>query len=238
MAKRVVPKDLREADTFQTYSGRMFDYVMKHRTAVVIFVTVVSMAFIAAGGFYYYKNRNEAAAQRIYAEALGSYTSLAYGGDNDRYGKAIELFTTVRTDYPTTVAARLAAYELGNIYFVLNDMEKSTGAYHDFLKEASKDTVLVSLAHSGLGYCYETLGDYPRALEAFKASIASDKGTAASAIALGNVARIYEQMKKFTKAEENYRKALKQAADPLTERIMRRKIALIAYKSDEESERD
>jgi tetratricopeptide (TPR) repeat protein len=238
MAKRVVPKDLREADTFQTFSGRMFDYVMKHRNAVVIVLIIICAAFLAAGGLYYYKIRTESAAQRIYAEALGSYRSLTYGGEKDRYAKAIERYTTVRTDYSDTMASRLAAYELGNIYFILNDMEKSIGAYNDFLKETSQDTVLTSLAYNGLGYCYETLKDYPRALEAFKSSINSEKRTVSAALAFGNVARIYEQMKDFQQAEENYRKALDEETDPLTERLIRRKIAIIAYKSDEEREKN
>ena len=97
--------------------------------------------------------------------------------------------------------------------------------------------MLKTLAYNGLGYCYESIKDYPNALDAFNKSIDPKTGTAYLALNYGNIARIYEQMNDSKQAEEYYKKALENATDPLTERLIRRKISLIAYKSDEESDK-
>lgn len=237
MAKRVVPKDLREPDQFQTFTGRIIDYFMSNRKTIAIVLSIICVGVLAAGGFYYYNLRCENAAQSMYSTALGSYKVLAYGAEKDQYTKAAELYTEVRKKYPNTKAAHLASYDLGNIYFILNEIDKSIAAYKEFLKNTPENNVLTTLAYNGLGYCYESIKDYPNALDSFNKSIEKETGTAYLAINYGNVARIYEQMNDTKQAEEYYKKALEHATDPLTERLIRRKISLIAYKSDEESDK-
>ena len=237
MAKRVVPKDLREPDTFQTYTGKVIEYLIKYRKIFAIVLVIICAGALASGGFYYYSLRCEKVAHSMYSAALGSYKVLMYGAEKDQYTKAIELYTEVTKKHPTTKAAHLAFYDLGNIHFILNDVDKSIEAYKEFLKYPSRDNVLTALAYNGVGYCYESIKDYPNALDSFKKSIDHGTGTAYLDLNYGNVARIYEQMNNYKQAKEYYKKALDHATDPVTERLIKRKISLIAYKSDEESDK-
>ena len=236
MVKRFVHKDLREPDKFQTYTAGIIYYFMRNRKPIAVVLAVICIGALASGGLYYYNLRTEKAAQSMYSMALGSYGVLMHGAQKDRYATAIELYTEVIKKYPDTKAAHLASYNLGNIHFILNDTDKSIEAYREFLKYTSRDNVLTALAYNGLGYCYESIKDYPNALDSFNKSIEYESGTTYLSLSYSNVARIYEQMNDYKQAQEYYKRALDHATDSLTESLIRRKVSLIAYKSDEESD--
>ena len=116
----------------------------------------------------------------------------------------------------------------GNIYFNINEIDKSISAYEKFIKKSSGDNDLVVLAYVGLGYCYEAKGNLKKALKSLDNSIKyCTVGSSYEGIIYRNMGRIYEEMNDSPKAVEYYKKALKLTIDPSMEMLIKSKISTL-----------
>jgi len=139
--------------------------------------------------------------------------------------EAIKSYRDVTTKYPDTQAGALACYQLGNLYFHLDQVDASIRAYQEFLGKAVKDSDLLALAYGGLGYCCESRKNFKDALISFEKALKADLRGSFAGINYRNIARIYEQMNNRGKAIEYYRKALNKNNDPFVDLVIKRKIS-------------
>jgi tetratricopeptide (TPR) repeat protein len=213
MARKIKKKDLKKPDRFQTFFGKSIRYVSENRNKFLISSGIFILIILSLSGWHLYRLNYEDSAQRMYLSASGS-------NNNDK----IEIYKEVVKKYPRSNAALMSLYNMGNIYFNLNDIDKSINAYREFIEKSHGDNVLITLAYVGLGYCYEAGGDFDKALELLNNPIKHGVGGLWEGIIYRNMARIYEEMNKPKEALGCYKKALNQTADPVMEALIKRKI--------------
>ena len=230
MARKILKQELKKPDKFHVISIKAFRYISQNKKTLYLLSGIFILAILLSGGWYFYMSHCEKKAQEIYSSADGSYQILNYKKDNKEYQNAANLYEELIKKYPRTDTALLSYYNLGNIYFVLGETDKSINAYKQFLGKASDYNVLISLAYYGLGYCYEAKKEYADALAAFNNSIAQNTGKFYLVTNYQNIGRVYEKMNKPEKAEEYYKMALEQTNDSFTENLIKMKIAMLGYR--------
>jgi len=229
MADKMTKKELEQPDEFHTIGWHALQYLSEHREKLYLAGAAVLLIIILAGAWYFYRLNYENKAQGLYSSASNSYSLPGSSADmKDAYLNAVQIYEELAKEYPSSHAATLSFYNMGNIYFNIGETEKSITAYKTFLKRSGKKDILRAFAYHGLGYCYEENKDYDNALKSFEDYNKRVRGTRFGYINYVNIARIYEKMGRQKEAVEFYRKAAGKTNDPLMEMVVKRKIAALA----------
>ena len=218
MAGKVAKKELKQPDLFHSVFQEVMDYAAKNRSRIYLISGILVLISLLSGGWYIFRLNHERNARNIYARA---YDARMKGNLTE----AVKSYRDVTTKYPDTQAAAIACYQLGNLYFRLNQLDASIKAYQEFLGKAAKDSDLLALAYGGLGYCYESRKNFKDALMSFEKAVKTDQRGSFAGINYRNIARIYEQMNNRGKAIEYYQKALHKNKDPFVDLLIKRKIS-------------
>jgi len=229
MADKLTKKELEQPDEFHAIGWHALQYVSEHRGKFYLGGAVVLLIIILAGAWYFYRLDYENKAQSLYSSAYNSYSlpGSSAGSHKNDYLKAVQIYEELAKEYPSSRAATLSFYNMGNIYFNIGDTEKSITAYKTFLKRSGHKDILRAFAYYGLGYCYEKNKDYDNALKFFENSNKRVQGTRFEYINYANMARIYEKMDRQKEALEFYRKATGKMNDPLAEMLVKSRIAAL-----------
>lgn len=223
MAAKLSKKELEGPDFFQTNVERLTDYIAENKTRVYVVVTAICLVIALASGIYIYWNNYQASALKLYSEAQAEFADGAQKPEAIK--KSISLLTELTTKYPHSPGAKLARYNLGNIYYSQGNIDKAVTLYKEYLQTAASDKGGIKfLVLTSLGYCYEDKKDFKSALSYFEEAQKTDKG-GFSSIGYRNTARIYEQMNEKKKARENYQSALQKTTDPAMIFFIKHKIA-------------
>ena len=224
MAEKLSKKEIEQPDWFHTEFTRIGEFISRRRIQVAWIAGIVAFCLIASSGWYLYRINYEKKAGQLYAQARSAaYANVPAGREKN----AIKLYESVIAKYPGSRAAVTAYYRLGNLYFNLGEIDRSAGAYGEFIKRSPKNSDLVALAYMSLGYCHEAKGDLLKALASFRDAIGAKGGKFFEAVAYRDMARICEEMKEPGKAVEYYRKALEKSSDPAMNLLLKRKIATL-----------
>jgi tetratricopeptide (TPR) repeat protein len=221
MVDKKLEDDLKAQDKLQIFFMRFTVFISENKQKALIALGIVCFVLLGITGWFFYQANYEKSAEKLYTKAHND--SLNMKGAQD----ALKLFKDVTTQYPSSNAALLAHYRLGNYYFYLNDIDSSISSYQAFIKHSPADTDLVPLAYTGLGYCYEYKGDYKTALQYYEKAEKSKAGVNFESMNYRNIARSYEALNDRAKALEYYQKALGKTSDPLVERFIKRKISIL-----------
>ena len=225
MARKIKRKELKEPDKFQSFFRKIIKYISENRNKLLLFSGIFVLVILSSWGWYFYRSNYEENAWKKYSSILGSYHK---DNNSETYLNAIARYEELVKKYPNSNAAVNARYSVGNIYFKLGEIDKSTNAYRKFIEKSPEANDLATLAHIGLGYCYEAKGDFANALESLNNSLKFSIGSSFEGIVYRNMARIYEEMDKPKKALECYKKALNQITDPRMEVLIKRKISTLS----------
>lgn len=223
MVKKDNKKEILESDKLQTISKSVVEFIMVHKKQLFIAAFTAAGFFLLIAGTILYNIYYENQAEKIYSDAI--MTQSKSSGKNAVGSDAIKKFDTLIKDYPRSDAASRAYYNLGNAYYETNETDKAIDAYKMFIKNSSKNNVLIALAYYGLGYCYERKSEFTNALESFKNADTAIEGEQFKAVNAANIARIHEKMNNKKEALEYYRQALKLNNDPVMNIIMKSRIA-------------
>lgn len=221
---KIKTKDVKKSDTFQERIQGVLHFISENRKRLYLGAGVIAALILIILGWYFYRADYEKNAQKLYAIAFSTY-QFSPGAGGESYMRAIGLYREVVEKYPGSRAAANALFSLGNLYYRLNDIDRSIKAYEEFLKETGGRNDLRSLAYNGLGYCYESKGDLQKAREAYGNSLKDTIGGAFSGVTYMNMARISVELKDEKSAREYYQKALEQKNEPLIEAMIKRKMA-------------
>jgi tetratricopeptide (TPR) repeat protein len=230
MADKLTKKELEQPDEFHTIGWHVLQYILEHRDRFYLAGAVLLLIIILSGGWYFYRSDYESKAQALYSSAYNSYSLPGSSAADDMKGaylKGLQIYEELVKKYPSSRAAMLSFYNMGNLYFNIGETEKSITAYKLFLKRSSDD-ILTALAYHGLGYCYEEAKDYDSALKSFEDSNKRVQGTRFEYINYVNIARTYEKMGRQKEAVDFYSKAAGKTGDPLMEMLVKRKMAALA----------
>ncbi|MDO9558232.1 MAG: tetratricopeptide repeat protein [Syntrophales bacterium] len=225
MARKIKKKDFSKSEELRSVFDKITNYISENRSKVLLVFGILVFIMLSLFGWNLYQSNYEKNAEKMHLLAFSSYQK----NDNNRgtYLNAIELYKKVVGKYPGSNAAIHSLYSMGNIYFNINEIDKSINAYEQFIKESNGNNDLVVLAYIGLGYCYESKGNLKEALNSLDNSIKYSAGSSYKGIIYRNMGRIYEEMNDSPKAIEYYEKALKLTADPSMEMLIKRKISTL-----------
>lgn len=225
MARKIKKKDIKKLDEFQSTFEKIIIYMSENKSKIFLISGILVFFILSISGWHLYRLNYEKNALKMHSLAFNSYYE-----DNNRkaYINAIKLYRELVKKYPDSNAAIHALYNMGNIYFNINEIDKSISAYEKFIKKSSGDNDLIVLAYVGLGYCYEAKGNLKKALKSLDNSIKyCTVGSSYEGIIYRNMGRIYEEMNNAPKAVEYYEKALKLTIDPSMEMLIKNKISTL-----------
>jgi len=140
---------------------------------------------------------------------------------------AVKPLQDVMEKYPSTEAATLARYRIGNAYLNAGQIDAALKAFQGYLKDKSGENELTVLVYNGMGNCYEVKKDYKNALLQYEMALNAKAGKPFAGDILANLARTYEAMKDNKKAVEYYQKSMDKTNDPAMKLIIGRKIAIL-----------
>ena len=227
MARKITKKEIEKPDSFQLALNQIATYVKENKSRIYLASGIITLIIAISFGWYFYRMNYENNAQKLYAKVNIDAMKLTMQlGKPDQ--NILNMYRDVITQYPGSKAAMMVYYQMGNMYYNLGDIESSIKAYTEFLKEAPDGSDLKALAHTGLGYCYESKKDLKDALDSFEKAANSKSNGSFEGITYRNIARIYEEMNNREKSLEYYRKALDKTSDPSMKQILKRKISIIS----------
>ena len=226
MADKVSKKELKEPDFLQVEFRRMTAFLSRNQSKAYFILAIFFLILAGAAGWSLYRMNYEKSALKIYnqVEALASKLS-----SQSEKGELIEGFRNVAFKYPNSQSGLHAYYQLGNLYFQMNQIDLSIRAYDEFIKRAPKsNNYLKIFANTGKGYCYEVKKDFKKALLSFQTSLKISEAKIFEGQIYRDMGRVYEEMNDKKNALEYYRKSLEKTNDPTMLIIIKRKIASLS----------
>ena len=161
---------------------------------------ILVLLIIVGGNRYYLKPLNEeAAADMYYAERFFEIESfnLALNGYGTYPG-----FLNVIDDYGISKSAKISRYYAGICYHQLGDHPSAI----EMLNKFKTDDLLVGAAkYSTLGDAYVELGDYGKAVSAYRNGIEKYENNFSTPIMLKKLGLVYEELNRLDDALEAFR---------------------------------
>lgn len=219
-----------EMDVFQRTMATMVEFISRNRRYFIVAGTAVLVVVIVIAGYFWHRVNNERAAGALYAEAFSVSSAAAESGNNADIDNARGLYEELAEEYPETASGVLARNHLGNIYYKTGETDKAIASYQEFLDSVSNAHPLRPLVYNSLGYCYEEEGDTVEAIDAFLTAAELFSGGELEQYCLRDAARLYEERGDTEKARMYYEKILDTTEEPLLQKIIKRKIAMLENK--------
>lgn len=180
------------------------------RQAFVVGGAIVLGAILVGAGVWYWQASQQRQAAATYAAAM-TLARSSRGPQvtpESRVLAARQLEAALQA-YPSASMAGQAAYELGNLRYADQQYAAARSAYEIALARASSATLRI-LARLGIAYTWEAERQFPKAVDAFQASLAELKPTDGFyEEILMNLARVQELAGRKDNAVETYRRILK-----------------------------
>lgn len=225
MANKATKEKITKPDKIQVLLGQISNYVLTHKRNIAIATTIVVAVFLLIGGWAYYRQTEETKAMNLYSKAVMETIRIRMAGQDAT--AAVKPMQEVIEKYPSTEAATLARYRIGNSYLKAGQIDAALKAFQDYLRNKSGENELTILVYNGLGNCYEAKKDYKNALLEYERALNAKAGKPFAGDILANLARTYEAMKDNKKAVEYYQKSMDKTNDPAMKLIIGRKIAIL-----------
>lgn len=226
MVNKATREELTEPDKLQVLLGQISNYVLTHKRNIAVAASILITVFILIGGWAYYRQTEETKAMNLYNKAVMDTIRIRMAGGLDATA-AVKPLQEVIDKYPSTEAATLAQYRIGNAWLNTGQIDAAMKAFQGYLKDKSGENELTILVYNGLGSCYEAKKDYKNAVLQYERALNAKAGKAFAGDTLGNLARTYEAMKDNKKAVEYYQKSMDKTNDPAMKLIIGRKIAIL-----------
>ena len=225
MSNKAAKQEITEPDKIQVLLGQVRDYVLTHKQNIAVATTIVLAVFVLIGWWAYYRQTEETKAMNLYNKAVMDTIRIRMTGQDAT--AAVKPLQDVMEKYPSTEAATLARYRIGNAYLNAGQIDAALKAFQGYLKDKSGENELTVLVYNGLGNCYEVKKDYKNALLQYEMALNAKAGKPFAGDILANLARTYEAMKDNKKAVEYYQKSMDKTNDPAMKLIIGRKIAIL-----------
>ncbi|MEI8201791.1 MAG: tetratricopeptide repeat protein [Bacteroidota bacterium] len=181
-------------------------FIEKNQKIIMIVIgaiVVIVLGYIGYKKLYIGPKEKEAQGQMFMAQKYFEMDSLnlALNGDGNYLG-----FLSIIDDYGITKSGNLSHYYAGICYLKKGEFEN---AIEQLKKFDSDDEFLTSLSYGGIGDAYTELGDNDNALKYYLKAAQNKENDFTSAQFYLKAGFIYEDMKQFDKAIEQYEKIKK-----------------------------
>ena len=227
--KKITKKKLREPDEFISLTEKAYLFITRYLKPIVtggiiLLVVVLSIIF-----FQKWEKKKEGDADHKLSLAVQLYQRVSSPyreGSSGEYKNVLETFDEVISKFPRTYSGKLSLLYKGNIHLRLGEFEAAIKEYEAFLQKVGKEKLHRSLAMEGVGYAYEGMKDYEKALHAFQKILEMGESFQL-ADAYQNIGRCYEKLGKNKEAVENYKAFLKISEKSSAANAVLRKVSLL-----------
>lgn len=214
MAEKVSRKELKKPDEFFAFAQRALQWVYAQRRLLISGLVVIILAALAVIGWRMYVNDLEEKASSLFIEAkksLKTTTEPGQQGDQDSKPEdlkdTINKFVKITEDYPSTKAAILALFFIGETQYRLKQYEAARKSFMKYLDKVGAKSEMAIYALEGVGMTYEAEDRLEEAKSYFRRLVdppynqEPDRG-------LYHLARVQEKNGKAEEARESYQKIL------------------------------
>jgi tetratricopeptide (TPR) repeat protein len=227
--KKILKKKLKEPDEFIGFTEKIYLFITRHLKPILtggVLLLFFALAFIF---FQRSEKQNEVYADQKFSLAVQLYQSISspYREESPaEYQNALEKFDEVISRFPRTLSGKLSLFYKGNVHFRLAAYEEAIKEYQAFLQKAGKERLYRSLALESMGYTYERIKDYEKALHAFQQILEMGE-TFELADAYLNIGHCYEKIGKNKEALESYKAFLRISEKSSVANAVLRKVSLL-----------
>ena len=217
-------KLLKEPDEFISTTGRIIQYIRGHHRQITLYGIIVVVAVAAGLGGYSYLLWQEGKAQAIQQQALQLYQEAFLKGpkpegEKENYQKALEKFREALAVYNRGNVFQLSQVYIAHCHFALKEYDHALAAYSRCLEGSFR-----AMALDGLAQCYESKGDFAKALENYQKNMEENRNPFQGEGLLG-AARCFEALNQKQKALEIYQKALARNPNSRMAEFIQRKVS-------------
>ncbi len=183
----------------RTLAHNASEFMAAHRKNFTIVVAAFAAVLIIVAGLRFMRSMQEQKATPLVASAYSYYSPVQ--GTGADFVKALDLFRSVRKQYPSTRNGAIAQYYIGNCLANLGRNDEALTEYQAFVAKYAGDKFLLGLVYERMGYVYSTLGKQAEAVKAFEQS-ESLIGPGAATMEL---ARLYEAAGNAAESQKKYK---------------------------------
>lgn len=198
---------------------RVIHWVLQRKKNAVIVASIVVGVFLLTLVSSHYWNYN-------CKEALKMLYSASKSENQE---EQIEVLQNVLSNYSLYPASKMAALELGNIYYDKGEYTKAIEHYKETADVSDRKAALKSLAIDNIAKSFESMGDYEAAVNYYLMGY-HDKNNALRGESYYSAALCYEKLSKLEDAKKIYMALMedKDLIDPALKKKSEERILWIA----------
>lgn len=197
--KNTKPQDgLAEVEEALTKTERFLEGNLKTITYVVVGLIVVVLGYLAVQKFIVGPKNEESKDEIFAAQNYFNKDSfnLALNGDGSSLG-----FLDIIDEYGSTEVGELSCYYAGLSYLHMGEYENAVKYLNKF---STDDILLEPLKNSALGDAYVELGEYKKAVSAYKEALSAEENSLTTPLANYKLGLVYEELKDYAQALKCY----------------------------------
>jgi tetratricopeptide (TPR) repeat protein len=227
--KKITKKKLKEPDEFISLTEKAYLFITRYIKPIATGGIILLIVVLTVIYFQKWEKRKEADAGQKFSLAVELYQRVSSPyreGSPAEYRNVLEKIDEVISKFPRTSSGKLSLLYKGNIHLRLGEFEAAIKEYQAFLQKAGKEKLYRLLAMEGMGYAYEGMKDYEKALHAYQKILEMGESFELADAHL-NIGCCYEKLGKNKEALENYKAFLKISEKSSAANAVLRKVSLL-----------
>jgi TolA-binding protein len=215
--KRISQKSLKKPDEFISFSSRVMELVIQHKSKVMAAVAGVVILVAVASFIRYSSARAENRGSLLLTQLTDRYeAAVKTVGPQKAYDTTAKPFQAFLDNYSGDSCAKFARLTFAHVCYRAGKLEEAAALYARAMKDFKKDPMMKDLATCALGYTYEETGKFKQAVGLFE-SLVKDPNALMADEAMFALGRLYGDL------EENDKRAaiLKQLTEQHPQSIYR-----------------
>jgi predicted Zn-dependent protease len=180
--KRTERRHLKENE-LRIFARQARDTFEERRRETLAVIAVVAVIAIAAIGYWGWRERVQAKAHTLLADALAvrdarvgpppaagtpSTGGLSFATERERAQAALTKFKVVADAYPSTDAGLYARYQQAATYMSLENPTQAAATYQQVVDRAGSSSIYGQMARLGVAEAQARAGQYDQAINTFK----------------------------------------------------------------------
>lgn len=213
-------RELEEPDKFMVFVAKVMQFGQTYKKQITTALAVIVAAVVVIAGLRYTSARAEVKASDMLARVTAQKGAAETPGATD----GSDGYKAVYEKYPRTVSGKLAGLRYADQVQRSGDIAAAIEVYKKVVKGLADKPTFHHLALTGLGYAYETSGDYKSAAECLE-KIVAVPSSAQKETALFSLARIYDRMGEKEKSRKMFARIVSEYPDSMYADIAKEKSA-------------
>jgi tetratricopeptide (TPR) repeat protein len=199
---RVSRKSLKEPDEFISFSSKLLQQALLHKTILITAGGVLIGTMMLVSGLLYFSEKAENKGSLLLSRAMNRYAvAKKDSGPEKAYEMVSADFQKILDDYSGRNCGKFARINFATICYQSANYDKAITLYTQAMDDFKAVPLLKNIAVSGLGYAYEEKKEYARASELFE-SLSTGANAIMADEALLTLGRLYGLLGKKDKRSQ------------------------------------